>query len=235
MNPHPEQADHLPTQLMSHPDGIVVVDKSGTVCFANPSAQLFFGAGSGTLVGRKWSVPVRPGETVEYESGGHTLEIRAAATTWGNDGGVLMAVRDITIRKRKEIALLESEERYALAVQGSNDGLWDWDLRKNEVYYSERWKSILGYEQHEIGTSPEEWFSRIHPEDVAAVKSTVSAHMEGATPSLESEFCTKTVPTNGCYAAASRFSEKTEACAGSRARKPILPSGNRPSSSLRRP
>jgi diguanylate cyclase (GGDEF)-like protein/PAS domain S-box-containing protein/putative nucleotidyltransferase with HDIG domain len=184
---NPEDAERLLPQLASYPDGIVVVDKTGNVCFANPSAHLYFGAGSGTLVGRKWSVTVHPGETIEHESGSHTLEIRAAATSWAGEGAILVAVRDITARKRKEVALQESEERYALAVQGSNDGLWDWDLKKNEVYYSERWKAILGYEVYEIGASPDEWFSRIHPEDVSAVKSAVSAHMEGATPTLETE------------------------------------------------
>jgi diguanylate cyclase (GGDEF)-like protein/PAS domain S-box-containing protein/putative nucleotidyltransferase with HDIG domain len=180
--------ERLLPQLSSSPDGIIVVDKSSIVRFANPSAQLFFGAGSGTLVGRGLNLAIRPGEAVEHETGGCTFEVRAAATSWGSESGILLAIRDVTARKRRELALVESEERYALAVQGSNDGLWDWNLKSNEVYYSERWKSILGYEPHEIAASPEEWFGRIHPEDVAAVKSAVSAHMEGATPTLETEY-----------------------------------------------
>ena len=70
--------------------------------------------------------------------------------------------------KRAQAALRESEARYALAARGTNDGLWDWDLRTDEVYYSPRWKAMLGYEDGEIGTSPEEWLRRVHPEDVAS-------------------------------------------------------------------
>src|SRR5690349_14283576 len=71
-----------------------------------------------------------------------------------------------------------SEERYALALQGSNDGLWDWDLTTNEVYRSERWKSMLGHDQSEIGIKPDEWFTRIHPEDLSRVKASLTAHLE---------------------------------------------------------
>lgn len=62
-------------------------------------------------------------------------------------------------------ALCKSEERYALAAKGSNDGLWDWDLVQSEVYYSPRWKEMLGYREDEISSQPSEWLSRIHPED----------------------------------------------------------------------
>jgi diguanylate cyclase (GGDEF)-like protein/PAS domain S-box-containing protein/putative nucleotidyltransferase with HDIG domain len=175
------------TQLAQHPDGIVVCDDTGAVRFANPAAEIFFGPRQEGLVGTKLDLAVRPQECIEYESGARTLEIRAAATKWEGHDALLLAVRDVTARKKKEIALIESEERYALAVQGSNDGLWDWDLKKNEVFYSERWKSILGCEPHEIGASPDEWFNRIHPDDITSVKAVISAHIEGATPTLECE------------------------------------------------
>lgn len=84
-------------------------------------------------------------------------------------------------------ALRESEERYALSARGANDGLWVWDLAANEVYYSPRWKSMLGYEEHEIGAAPDEWFSRVHPDDTEILRSAIDLHLRGATPHFESE------------------------------------------------
>src|SRR5579862_9138194 len=66
--------------------------------------------------------------------------------------------------------LRESEERYALAAQGANDGLWDWNLVSNEVYWSSRWKAMLGYADAEIGVTADEWLARVHESDLAAVK-----------------------------------------------------------------
>lgn len=63
-------------------------------------------------------------------------------------------------------ALRSSEERYALAARGSNDGLWDWDTLRGEVYYSPRWKAMLGLPESELGNDPREWIDRIHPDDV---------------------------------------------------------------------
>jgi DNA-binding response OmpR family regulator len=72
--------------------------------------------------------------------------------------------------KRAQEALKESEERYALAARGSNDGLWDWNLPANVVHFSPRWKAMLGYQEDQIGDRPEEWFDRIHDADRERVK-----------------------------------------------------------------
>jgi diguanylate cyclase (GGDEF)-like protein/PAS domain S-box-containing protein len=86
-----------------------------------------------------------------------------------------------------EEALRESEERYSLAAMGANDGLWDWDLRNNRIYYSPRWKAMLGHEEAEIGTSLEEWFKRVRPEDLGKVKKTLKSHLKGETSHFECE------------------------------------------------
>jgi diguanylate cyclase (GGDEF)-like protein/PAS domain S-box-containing protein len=89
--------------------------------------------------------------------------------------------------KRAQEALRESEERYALAARGANDGLWDWNLLAETVYFSPRWKTMLGYQDGEIGDKPEEWLSRIHDADRDRVKEEIAAHQKGATLHFESE------------------------------------------------
>ncbi len=84
-------------------------------------------------------------------------------------------------------ALRDSEERYALTAHGANDGLWDWDLKKNEAHFSARWKSMLGYAEESIGNSPEEWFSRVHPDDYAALERALATHVDGQSPHFEHE------------------------------------------------
>jgi diguanylate cyclase (GGDEF)-like protein/PAS domain S-box-containing protein len=88
---------------------------------------------------------------------------------------------------RLEEELRRSEERYALAAMGANDGLWDWDLRSGLVHFSKRWKFMLGYADGDIGSSPEEWFRRVHHEDVKAVRTWIAAHIKGLTPHFEHE------------------------------------------------
>ena len=89
--------------------------------------------------------------------------------------------------KRAIESLRESEERYALAMRGANDGLWDWNLATNEVYWSARWKTMLGYDETAIGSSPEEWFSRVHNDDVARVRGGLAAHLSTGSGHYESE------------------------------------------------
>ncbi|HKY21245.1 MAG TPA: EAL domain-containing protein [Vicinamibacterales bacterium] len=83
--------------------------------------------------------------------------------------------------------LKESEERYSVAVRGANDGLWDWNITTNTVYWSPRWKALLGYEEHQIGNDPEEWMSRIHHEDIQRVKDTLRGHLESGTGHYQNE------------------------------------------------
>jgi diguanylate cyclase (GGDEF)-like protein/PAS domain S-box-containing protein len=92
------------------------------------------------------------------------------------------------LRKAAEDALRISEERYALAARGSKDGLWDWDLRAGLIFYSERWKSMLGFGVEEIGNSPDEWISRLYPADRPRVLSEIAGHRAGKTSHFQSEY-----------------------------------------------
>ena len=95
--------------------------------------------------------------------------------------------QELDQRIRMQEALRVSEERYALAVNGANDGIWDWDLRSNELYFSSRWKKMLGFEEDEIGNSPQEWFNRIHPQDLDRFKIDLAAHLDRTTINFENE------------------------------------------------
>ena len=90
-------------------------------------------------------------------------------------------------RQKTLEALRLSEERYALAVRGANDGLWDWDLSTDKIYFAPRWKSILGYLDAQIGNSPQEWLGRVHSLDRDRVMEEISQHLAGQSPHLETE------------------------------------------------
>jgi diguanylate cyclase (GGDEF)-like protein/PAS domain S-box-containing protein len=98
------------------------------------------------------------------------------------------AQQEIQERRRIEEALRDSEERYALAVRGANDGIWDWDLRTNRIYYSPRWKSMLGYSEDEIKDDPDEWFKHVHPDDVEKIRIDIAAHISKTTTHFENEY-----------------------------------------------
>jgi diguanylate cyclase (GGDEF)-like protein/PAS domain S-box-containing protein len=83
--------------------------------------------------------------------------------------------------------LAESEERHALALQGANDGLWDWDVRADRLFFSPRWKAMLGYEEPEVGDAPGEWLGRVHPDDRASLTQALDAHLSGASRHFEHE------------------------------------------------
>ncbi|WP_084502545.1 ATP-binding protein [Fundidesulfovibrio putealis] len=91
-------------------------------------------------------------------------------------------------RARAEEKLKASEERYALAVRGTNDGIWDWDMKTGEVYFSERYKNILGYQPDEMSDDVEEWEKRIHPSDLERVMRENGRCMRGEVPWFEVEY-----------------------------------------------
>jgi diguanylate cyclase (GGDEF)-like protein/PAS domain S-box-containing protein len=95
-----------------------------------------------------------------------------------------MALYKYKIEKK----LRESEERYALAIRAANDGIWDWDLLSDKIYYSPRWASMLGLAPDLLSDLPREWLDRIHPDDQRQVMQALSAHLTGSTPTIECEY-----------------------------------------------
>jgi PAS domain S-box-containing protein len=97
-------------------------------------------------------------------------------------------VADETSRRMQaEERSRESEERYALAIRGANDGMWEWDLSTNRAHYSPRWKALLGYVEGELAPSSEEWLDRIHAQDKPRVLEDLAMHLEGLTTRFDSE------------------------------------------------
>jgi PAS domain S-box-containing protein len=101
-------------------------------------------------------------------------------------GGVVV-LRDITEAKRAENDLHRSRERFALAVQGSKDGLWDWDVSRDEVYFSPAWKKMLGYEDTEVSNRFCEWRDRIHPDDRDGALALIQDYFDGTVADYELE------------------------------------------------
>jgi diguanylate cyclase (GGDEF)-like protein/PAS domain S-box-containing protein len=81
--------------------------------------------------------------------------------------------------KRADDALRNSEERFALAMEGATEGLWDWDLATDEIYYSARWKALIGHDNSDLPNRVSEWFDRIHEKDVDRVRSEINKHIDG--------------------------------------------------------
>jgi diguanylate cyclase (GGDEF)-like protein/PAS domain S-box-containing protein len=90
-------------------------------------------------------------------------------------------VTELETRKNIEKALRESEERYSLAIQGANDGIWDWNLISGDVFFSPRWKSMLGYRDEEIAPAIDSWFSKVHPDDLGLLQIELSRHLDNVT------------------------------------------------------
>jgi diguanylate cyclase (GGDEF)-like protein/PAS domain S-box-containing protein len=193
---------------------VVILNTDGRIVRFNRSCEQTTGYAFDEIKGKHiWDVFIPPEEveaaktifdrlmagefSLEHEScwltksGDRCLMAWSSTALLGQQGAIEFIINagyDITERKQIEEALRQGGERYALAVLAANHGLWDWDLRTNEIYFSRYWKAILGYEEQEIQSSVDEWFSRVHPEDLPRLKVDIAVHLEGTTPSFKSEY-----------------------------------------------
>ena len=90
-------------------------------------------------------------------------------------------------RQRSESALIKVKERYALAVAGANDCIWDWDASNDEAYFSPRWNELVGLPPDVTLERLEDWFERVHPEDIAELRRVLAARPEGERRHIEHE------------------------------------------------
>ncbi|MEI2767019.1 MAG: PAS domain-containing protein [Nitrosomonas sp.] len=97
----------------------------------------------------------------------------------------LAAIKLMTEKRTTELYI--SEERFSLAMRGANDGLWDWNLETDEVYYSPRWRSMLGYAENELDNNLNTWANLVHPDDKNRVLEKVQDYLAGRADSFEVE------------------------------------------------
>ena len=130
-------------------------------------------------------------EWITFASDGHRELLETTKTPMYDDNGKLIGVlgigHNITDRRESEEKLKKSEEQFSLAMRGANDGLWDWNLETDEVYYSPRWKSMLGYGKDELDNNIHTWASLVHPDDKDIVLEKVQNYLIGKTASFEVE------------------------------------------------
>ena len=130
-------------------------------------------AKAGRFERREWTYVRKDGRHLTV-----SLVVTAVRNAAGEITGFLGVAEDISERKRSEEALRKSEERFDLAVAGSNDGLWDWDVRTNEVYYSPRFKELLGYGDAEFENTFASFETHLHPDDRERTLAAVRRHLE---------------------------------------------------------
>jgi diguanylate cyclase (GGDEF)-like protein/PAS domain S-box-containing protein len=116
-------------------------------------------------------------------AGLRTLEVKILPAA----AGATLLWRDVTENLRVELALKRNSERLVLAAEGAIDGLWEWDLRTQELYVSERWKALQGLPASANITRASDWFDRVHADDVGELKEAIAAHVAGSGDCVERE------------------------------------------------
>jgi diguanylate cyclase (GGDEF)-like protein/PAS domain S-box-containing protein len=189
--------------------GVTITDKAGRIVYTNAAEAAMHGYSVQELLSMdardlsppaNWmplsapelrEVRVWKRERVRLRKDGSSFPVQLMSDVIrdasGEPLGIVTTCEDISERWEAEEALRESEERYALAARGTNDGLWDWNLRTGRAYFSPRWKSMLGHEEADLGANIDEWFGRVHPDDAERVRRKVEEHLQGRTPRFEDE------------------------------------------------
>jgi PAS domain S-box-containing protein len=136
--------------------------------------------------GRPWS-----GEQWVADTSGQRRLLYVKKFPWRGTGGkismLVCSAVDITERAIAEERLIESELRWQYALEGAGDGVWDWDIKTGKIFFSRRWKGMLGYSEDEVGDSLEDWSKRVHPDDLPGAMTLVRRHLDGLTPQYWSE------------------------------------------------
>lgn len=125
----------------------------------------------------------KDGEVFYYEN-----HFKPAKNRKGEIVGALVTSREVTRNKRSEKALKELEERWRFAIEGAKQGVWDWDMGSNKIFFSNSYKKLYGYDEHELEGKIEEWQQMIHPEDQIKMSTAVKQHSTSPSPYHESTY-----------------------------------------------
>lgn len=125
---------------------------------------------------------------------GHTVLLDWAIEPWtkpdGSLGGIIIMANDVTEEQEIRDSLAASEERFKLAMEGSHDGLWDWTVGTDHVYFSPSWKRLLGYEDHEIQNHFSSWEGLTEPGDLAIAQDALTKALSNSNETqFVAEFC----------------------------------------------
>jgi PAS domain S-box-containing protein len=205
----------LRDSISSIAQGFTIYDENDRLVQCNEAYKTFYEASRDLIVpGNTFEMIVRQGaERGQYaqavgdvdawvrervaqhqNASGEVIEQRLTDGRWllivehRTPSGYIVGNRiDITELKNTAQALADSEQRWELAVSGANDGIWDWNPQTNEVFFSERWKSMLGYHSDEIGGHVDAWISRVHPDDLEHTMHELQRHLRGETDFYQCE------------------------------------------------
>ncbi|MEH2023614.1 GAF domain-containing protein [Nostoc sp.] len=189
---------HITNLLESITDGFFALDKKWQFTYINGQAERLLQKTHNELLGKNiWEVfPEIIGTTFDCEYHRAILEQVSIefeefylpqqrwlkVHTYPAKDGLCVYFQDITEQRKIAEALRESKERWQLALHGNNDGIWDWNLKTNEVFFSTQWKEMLGYKDHEVSNRWDELTKRIHPDERDWVLQAFQDHFAKKTP-----------------------------------------------------
>ncbi|MEH2408836.1 GAF domain-containing protein [Nostoc sp.] len=190
--------------LESITDGFFALDKKWRFTYINGQAERLLKKNQYELLGKNiWEVfpeiisttfhreyqrAILEQVSVEFEEFFPPLNCWLKVHAYPAKDGLSVNFQDITERRKTAEALRESEERWQLALDGNKDGIWDWNLKTNEVFFSTQWKKMLGYKDHEVSTGWDEWTKRIHPDERDFVLQAFQDHFAKKIPSYVCEY-----------------------------------------------
>ncbi len=196
-------APSLPAEYLEAVDGVKVGPKAGscgTAAFLNktiivpdiendPLWKDYFELALSYDLKSSYSVPIRATDgSVIGTFGNYFHTIQESADNVSLMEHIAQILGGIFEREKITTALSESEERFALAMEGASDGLWDWQMDTNNIYYSPRWKSMLGYKTDDVLNGIEAFKALLHPDDIEKTFTLVDDYTSGRTNIFSIEF-----------------------------------------------